>query len=112
MKKLAFACAGFLLFLSTAAFAEGAKEALEHANAAVAEGKAGKSSALVEHAKRAMEIALAATITAKSIPKNHLEAAAKELQNAIDQGNLGGGSASSATKFAEAAVEHIKASMK
>lgn len=111
MKKLAFACAGLLLFLSTAVYAvEGAKAALQHANAAVTEGKAGKASALVEHAKLAMEKALAAAITARSIPKNHLEAAAKELQEAIDQGNLG--NAEIATKHAESAVEHIKTSEK
>lgn len=109
MKKLAFACAGLLLFLSTAVFAEQhADQALEHANAAVVQGEAGKAEGLVEHAKLAMEHTLAAAIVAKSIPKNHLEAAAKELQEAIDQGNLD--HADVATKHAEAAVEHIKTS--
>jgi hypothetical protein len=111
MKKLAFTCAGLLLFFSAVVFAaEGSKAALEHANAAVTEGKAGKPEALVVHAKLAMENTLAAAITAKSIPKGHLEAAAKELQESIDSGNLG--QADVATKHAEAAVEHIKASNK
>lgn len=109
MKKLAFACAGLLLFLSTAVFAEPHTDAaLEHANAAVVEGKANKPEALVGHAKLAMEHTLAAAIIAKSIPKGHLDAAAKELQEAIDHGNLD--HADVATKHAEAAVEHIKAS--
>ncbi len=111
MKKLALACAGLLLFLSTAVFAdEHTDAALKHASAAVVEGHAGKSEALVEHAKLAMEHALAGAIVAKSIPKNHLEAAAKELQEAIDHGNLD--HADVATTHAEAAVEHIKASNK
>ena len=108
MKKLTFACAGLLLFFSAAVFsAEGSKAALEHANAAVAEGKADHASTLVEHAKLAMEHALAGAIVAKSIPKNHLDAAAKELQEAIDHGNLG--HVGKATKHAEAAVVQIKA---
>ncbi|MDI1279629.1 small metal-binding protein SmbP [Methylobacter sp.] len=112
MKKSIFAFAGLLLllgtFLSTAVFAEDhTKAALEHASAAVDAGKAGKSEALVEHAKLAMEHTLAAAITAKSIPKGHLDAAAKELQDTIDHGNLG--HADVATTHAEAAVEHLKA---
>jgi len=112
MKKSIIAFAGLLLllgiFLNTEVLAEDhAKAALEHASAAVAEGKDGKSEALVEHAKLAMEHTLAAAIVAKSIPKGHLDAAAKELQESIDHGNLG--HADVATKHAEAAVEHIKA---
>ncbi|WP_333874779.1 small metal-binding protein SmbP [Methylobacter sp.] len=108
MKKLAFACAGLLLFLSTAVFAEPhADQALEHANEAVTQGKAGKADALVQHSKLAMEHTLAAEIVAKGAPKNHLGEAAKELQESIDHGNLG--HADIATKHAEAAVEHIKA---
>lgn len=109
MKKLAFACAGLLLFLSTAVFAEQhADQALEHANAAATQGKGGKAEALVEHAKLAMEHSLAAAIVAKGASKNHLDEAAKELQESIDHGNLG--HADVATKHAEAAVGHIKAS--
>jgi hypothetical protein len=108
MKKLAFVCAGLLLFFSAAVFADQqTDEALVHANAAVAQGKAAKPEALVEHAKMAMEKTLAAAITAKSVPKGHLDAAAKELQEAIDHGNLE--HADIATKHAEAAVEHLKA---
>ncbi|EGW21854.1 MULTISPECIES: small metal-binding protein SmbP [Methylobacter] len=106
MKKLASICAALLFLLSTSVFAEKhASEALEHANAAVVQGKAGKSEKLVEHAKLALEQTLAASIVAKGIPKNHLDEAAKELQEAIDHGNLD--HADVATKHAEAAIEHI-----
>ncbi|MGZ5029163.1 MAG: small metal-binding protein SmbP [Methylobacter sp.] len=109
MKKLAFACAGLLLFLSTAVFAgEHTDKALEHANAAVAEGKAGKPEALVKHSKAALEHALAAAIPAKGQEKTHLDEAAKELQESIDHGNLD--HTDVATKHAESAVDHLKAS--
>ncbi|MFI3187529.1 MAG: small metal-binding protein SmbP [Methylococcaceae bacterium] len=108
MRKLAFAFAG-LLFLSTAVFAEEhAMAALEHANAAVVAGKAGHALTLVEHSKLALEHTLAASIVAHGVPKTHLDAAAGELQESIDHGNLE--HADVATKHAVAAVEHIKAS--
>jgi hypothetical protein len=42
----------------------------------------------------------------KSVPKTHLDAAAKELQEAKDLANLG--HVGSATTHAEAAVKHIE----
>ena len=48
---------------------------------------------------------LAASRVAKGVPKNHLDAAAKELQESINLGNLG--HIGSATTHAEAAVKHI-----
>lgn len=112
MKKLAFVCASLLLILNTSVFAEGnsQKDALEHANAAVTHGKAGHTPLLLEHAKAALEDALAASIAAKGVSKNHLDAGAKELQEAIDHGTMG--HVGVATTHAEAAVEHIKASNK
>ena len=111
MKKLASVCAGLLLLLSTSVFAkEQVTEALEHANAAVVHGKAGHTPLLLEHAKAALEDTLAASIVAKGVPKNHLDAGAKELQEAIDQGTLG--HVGVATAHAEAAVTHIKAGSK
>ena len=111
MKKLALACTGLLLILSTSVYAEeNAVSALEHAKAAVIHGKAGHTPALVEHAKAALEDALAASIVAKGVPKNHLEAGAKELQEAIDHCTLG--HVGKATVHAEAAVAHIKAANK
>lgn len=112
MKKLASACASLLLVLSTSVFAEksSTEQALGHASEAVTHGKAGHTPLLVEHAKAALEDALAASIVAKGISKNHLDAGAKELQEAIDHGTLG--HADVATTHAEAAVEHIEASKK
>lgn len=109
MKKLASVLfAGLLLCLSTTVFAEEHLDAaLEHANAAVAEGKAGKASSLVTHAKAALEHSLAASLVAKSVPKGHIDTASKSLQDAIDHGTLG--HAEPATKSAEEGVAHLKA---
>ncbi len=108
MNKLASVCAGLLLLLSTSVFAEeNAASALKHANEAVIHGKAGHTPVLVEHAKAALEDALAAAIVAKGVAKNHIEAGSKELQEAIDHGTLG--HVGKATAHAEAAVEHLKA---
>ena len=51
-----------------------------------------------------------ASIVAKGVAKNHLDAAAKELQESIELANLG--HIGSATLHAEAAVNHIKVSDK
>ena len=111
MKKLASVFAGLLLCLSTTVFAEQhLDQSLEHANAAVAEGQAGKASSLVTHAKAALDHSLAASLVAKSVPKNHIDAASKSLQGAIEHGNMG--HAEIATKSAEEAVEHLKAAKK
>lgn len=107
MKKLTSLCTGLLL-LSVSVFADDhhAVVALEQANAAVVYGEAGHTSNLVEHAKAALEHALAASITAKGVSKNHLEAAVTELQESIDHGEMG--HIGAATKHARAAVRHIK----
>ncbi len=111
MKKLAFICAGLLLFLSTSVFAEEhADAALESANEAVAHGKAGHTLMLVERAKESLEYVLSASLVAKGVLKNHLDTAAKELQESIDHGNLG--HVGRATIHAEVAVRHIKAGNK
>ena len=108
MKKLAPLFAGLLLCLSTTVFAEEhLDQALEHANAAVAEGQAGKASSLVVHAKAALDHSLAASLVAKSIPKNHIDAASESLQKAIDHGNLN--HAAPATKSAQEGVAHLTA---
>jgi hypothetical protein len=57
-----------------------------------------------------LEQVLEASIVAKSVAKNHLDAAAKELQESIELANLG--HVGSATLHAEAAVKHIKVSDK
>jgi hypothetical protein len=108
MKKLASVFAVLLLCVSTTVFAEKNLEvALEHARSAVAEGQAGKAPSLVTHAKAALDHSLAASLVAKSVPKGHIDTAAKLLQEAIDHGNLG--HVEPATKSAEEAVDHLKA---
>jgi Small metal-binding protein len=110
MKKSASLFAGLLLTLSSAvAISEDqVSAALSHANAAVEHGKLGHAPVLFEHAKLALDNALAGSLVAKGKSKNHLDAAAKSLQVAIDHASLG--HAEVATKAAEEAVDHIKAS--
>jgi len=111
MKKITTLCAGLLFLLSASVFAEEhLKEALEHANAAAVHGEDGDTAILIGHAKAALEQVLEASIVAKSVAKNHLDAAAKELQESIELANLG--HIGSATLHAEAAVKHIKVSDK
>ncbi len=111
MKKLASVFAVLLLVLSFGVFAEEHTDAaLKHAEMAVTAGKAGNAPALVNHAEKALEHALAGSIVAHGQPKNHLDAGAISLQDAIDHGNLG--HADKATKSAEEAVEHLKAASK
>ena len=111
MKKMTFLCAALLLLLSSSVFAEEhLKEALEHANAAAVHGEAGNTAILIGHANAALEQVLEASIVAKGVSKNHLDAAAKELQESIELANLG--HIGSATVHAEEAVKHIKISNK
>jgi hypothetical protein len=107
MKKMLSLCAALLLLLSTSIFADKhTAAALEHANAAAVNGEAGQTPTLLEHTKAALKHTLAASKEAKSVPKTHLDAAAKELQEAKDLANLG--HVGSATTHAEAAVKHIE----
>jgi accessory colonization factor AcfC len=111
MKKLASIFTVLLLCLSTTVFAdEHTEKALVHADTAVVHGKAGQAPILVEHAKKALDHTLAASLVAKGPSKTHLDAAAESLQKAIDEGNLG--HVEPATKSAEEAVVHIKAGSK
>jgi len=111
MKKMTSICAGLLLLLSSSVFAEKHfTAALLHANAAVVHGVSGDTAILIEHAKQALDQVLVASIEAKGVPKNHLDDAAKELQETIELANLG--HIGSATSHAEAAVKHLKISKK
>ena len=111
MKKLVSVFAGILLCASTTVFAEEhLNAALEHANGAVTEGHAGSASKLAVHAKAALDHSLAASLVAKSIPKNHIDAASKSLQDAIDHSALN--HVAPATKSAEEAVAHLSAAKK
>ena len=107
MKKMLSLYAALLLLLSNAIFADKhTAAALEHANAAVVNGQAGQTPILLEQTKAALKHTLAASKVAKSVPKTHLDAAAKELQESNELGNLG--HIGSATTHAEAAVKHIE----
>lgn len=112
MKKITTILAGLLLTLSSGVFAaeQHGTAALEHANMAVQQGKANDAKELVKHASVALEHSLASSIVLKGIPKEHMEAGTKELEEAIYHGNLG--HADMATKHAEAAVNHITAGNK
>ena len=111
MKKMTSLCAGLFFLLSSFVFAEEhLTEALEHANAAAVHGEAGYTEILIGHAKAALEQVLEASIVAKGVAKNHLDDAAKQLQESIELANLG--DIGSATIHAEAALKHIKISDK
>ena len=111
MKKKTFLCAGLLLLLSFSVFAEEhLKVAMTHANAAAVHGEAGETAIMIEHAKEALEQVLEASIVAKGVAKNHLDDAAKELQESIELANFG--HIGSATLHAEAALKHINTSDK
>ncbi len=113
MKKLAslLLSGALALFLSTGVFAEEhATAALEHANGAVAAGKAGDAAKLVEHDKVALEHAEKGVKVAKGEPKTHMEAAVKSLKSAIEHGKMG--HADMATKATEEAIEHLNAGNK
>ena len=111
MKIIGLILAGALLLSSASLFAESHLDsALEHANAAVKEGQTGTLPKLVIHAKAALDHSLAASLVAKSIPKNHIDAASKSLQDAIDHSALN--HVAPATKSAEEAVAHLSAAKK
>jgi RNA-binding protein YhbY len=77
-------------------------EALEHAQAAVAQGRQGYSDALVTQAKVALKHAELAKMEFKS---PHLEEGIRLLKSAIDQGNQGNWDAT--TKAVEQAITHL-----
>ena len=110
MKKLISIYTSLLLLSASVLAEDHAAAALERANAALIHGKKGHTPILIEQAKEALDHALAASLTAKGVSKNHLDAAVTELQEAIDQCELG--HVGVATKHAEAAVKHIKVSNK
>ena len=110
MKKVGlFLC--FLILCISNVFAEQhLDQAIEHANAAVVEGKAGKTSELAVHAKAALDHSLAASLVAKSVSKNHIDEASKSLQDSIDHAALN--HAEPATSSAKEAVVHLNAAKK
>ena len=111
MKITGLIFASALLLFSTMLFAESYLDsALEHANAAVKEGQAGKAPKLVIHAKAALEHSQAASVVAKNVSKTHIDAASLSLQTAIDHGSLN--HVEPATTSAEEAVKHLEEAKK
>ncbi|MBV5301355.1 MAG: small metal-binding protein SmbP [Methylococcales bacterium] len=110
MKKIIIAISALLLSTNIAfaldnnIFKDHSSVALDHAKNAAASANAAD---VVHHAGTALEHTLTASIAAKGVAKNHLNAGAEELQKAIDQGHLG--KFNSAISYSQAAVVHISA---
>lgn len=77
-------------------------EAVQHAQAAVAQGKQGYPDALVTQAQEALKHA---ELAKKETASPHLEQGIRGLKEAIDQGKAG--HADSATKAVEDALAHL-----
>ena len=110
MKKIIISISALLLSTNIAfaldnnIFKDHSSVALDHAKNAAASANAAD---VVHHAGTALEHTLTASIAAKGVAKNHLNAGAEELQKAIDQGHLG--KFNSAISYSQAAVVHISA---
>lgn len=108
MKKLTQLSVSALFFISLNAFADPhLDEAISHATAALESGKSGHSSVLVEHARPALEHAMAASVTTKGLARTKIEAAMKDLEEAIKHGKSL--HADIATTYMEAALEDLQA---
>lgn len=108
MKKIMSLCGGLLLMFSASAFSEEhAQAALEHAQAA---SKAGDAKGVAQHAGVALDHALAGALVAKGAQKNHLEAGASHLEEAVAHGNMGHKDV--AADHVQKALEHLKAGQK
>ncbi|MBK8814621.1 MAG: hypothetical protein IPN42_03520 [Methylococcaceae bacterium] len=111
MKKLTRVSAIALFLASMTVFAEPhLEEAITHTAAAVEQGKTGHSAYLVEHAKPALEHAMAASVVAKGHSKTKIEDAIKDLEEAIKHGELL--HADVATTYVEAALEDLRVANK
>ncbi len=111
MKKTSGLLISLLVTASAGVYAESNLDAaLKHAEAALEEGHKNNAAKLSLHAKGALDSALTASIVAKSISKNHINAAAQVLQKAIDDSALNQDAA--ATKDVEEAVNHLKQAKK
>ena len=112
MKKISGLLLGLIATASSGVFAEpNLDAALKHAEAALEEGHKNNAAKLAVHAKGALDSALTASIVAKSISKNHINAASEELQKAIDDATTLN-QVTAATKAVEEAVAHLKQAKK
>ncbi|MEY2665913.1 MAG: hypothetical protein RLZZ384_84 [Pseudomonadota bacterium] len=107
MKKLTIVLTGLLFLSANYVLAEDhPKVAIEHAKEAA---NANKATDVVHHAGAALEHTLTASISEKGVTKNHLNASAEELEQAIDHGNLG--HLDIAVSHSKTAVEHLSAAV-
>lgn len=87
MKKVTQISAIALFLTSSTIFANPhLDEAITHANAAIENGKSGHSSVLVDHARPALEHAMAASVQSKGLSRTKIEDAMKDLEEAIKHG--------------------------
>lgn len=77
-------------------------EALQHVQAAIAQGKQGYPDALATQAREALKYA---ELAKKEIPNPHLDEGIQALKNALDQ--VKAGKTEAATKAAEEALQHL-----
>ncbi|OLD36186.1 MAG: hypothetical protein AUI21_11675 [Nitrospirae bacterium 13_1_40CM_2_62_10] len=103
-RLLSVAWLGFLVAVAPLALAERkhVAEAVEHAQAAVAQGKQGYPDALVTEAREALKHA---ELAKKEAASPYLEQGIRALKQAIDQGKAGRTDA--ATKAVEDALENL-----
>ncbi len=101
MRKIITTCAGLLLVLSSAVFAEQDQggSALEHANAAAS---ASSGAEVAAHAKVASAASMATALVRKGVSKNHMEAASEHLDQAVTEGQKG---------HADVAKKHVHAAL-
>jgi hypothetical protein len=111
MNKITLIGAALLGLLSAPSFAEEhADRALEQTKLAIQYGTAEHNPILVKHAKEALAHAKMSAALANGESKEHMDAAIKSLEAAIDHGKMKGKQhVKIATKAAQAAAEHIKA---
>lgn len=107
MKKIIFIISSLLLLSFSALAEEHADAALEHANAAIIQGKEGNLNLLTEHVAQATHHTDEAVKVATGPAKFHLETGSKHLHDAVKQANQGHGN--KAIEHVRTAIEHLKA---
>ena len=107
MKKIILIISSLLVFSCTVLAEEHADAALEHANTAISQGRAGNLDLLTEHARKASHEMESAVMVATGSAKVHLESGYKHLHEAIKHADQG--HSSKAIEHVKTAIEHIKA---
>jgi len=107
MKKIILIISTLLFFSFSALAEQHADAALEHANAALSQGKEGNIGQLTEHLVQASHHTDEAIKVASGPTKAHLESGSKHLHEAIKSANQGHGG--KAIEHVKTALEHLKA---